>query len=416
MTLFPRDPYRAILVAVSCCCLQATADTTDPWGYIVNTVPGGSQRLVGVSLTGYGTFYGTVTGVTATGLTFAEPVADTLFREASSAFLTVRKGSFAGLALTVTGHSGNEITLGQSAAEWIAPGDEIQIFANHTIGDLFGDHNQVGLLAAGDATSADTIGLWNPQTQSSRVFYFRAGEGWREAGNEGAGDQSNATVPYPAALVINRRGSTPLNFTLVGGVPMPLENRYFQVTPGRNLISAPFTVASRIADYGLFESGSPYSMLGAASAPEADTIRLSNFSAATDTQVMYYRLGQGWRFVGTEGDAGDTPIELGQSMDFQRRGPAGIIKALGIAEQGPSSVARSVSISTAIVPIRRMTPAAGGMQIEWTGEAGATYQIQTCPTGEAAWTNLGEPVAGSGESFSSFCQPSGQGFLRIVMH
>ena len=195
---------------------------------------------------------------------------------------------------------------------------------------------------------------------------------------------------------------------------MPLENRYFQVAPGRNLISAPFTVASRIADYGLHESGSPYSMLGAESAPEADTIRFSNFSAATDSQVVYYRLGEGWRFAGTEGDAGDTPIELGQSMDFQRRGPVGIIKALGIAEERSRSAARSISVPA--VPISRMTPSAGGIQIEWTGEAGGTYQIQTRPTGDAAWTDLGGPVTGSGESFSSLCKPSGQGFLRIVMH
>ena len=158
---------------------------------------------------------------------------------------------------------------------------------------------------------------------------------------------------------------------------------------------------------------------GGASAPDADTIRFSNFSAATDSEVIYYRLGQGWRTAGTDGDAGNTPIEIGQSMDFQRRGPAGFIKSRGIFTEPPTPSGAALAVQAAPMPavaIERTVPAAGGVQLEWSAEAGVTYQVQTQTSAENTWVNLGEPVVAQGTKASTICRPSGQGFLRIVQH
>ncbi|MCW1922221.1 hypothetical protein OKA05_06630 [Luteolibacter arcticus] len=417
MTIFPRNPHRAVVVAASCCCLQAMAAPTDPGGFIAHVIPAGSQRLVGVSLGSFKSFGGTVSGVSVTGLTASSALPPGFFGASDSGFLTVRAGAFAGLAMTVTSVSGNELTLQRSPVGLISPGDTLELFVNHTIGDLFGAQNSVGLLAGTDASQADTIGLWNAETQSSRVFYYRTGDGWRESGNEAAGDQSRMPMPFPAALVINRRGSTPLQVTIMGAVPMPMTPRYFEVSSGRNLVSAPFTWANKIADYGLYLEGSPYSVIGADAAPDADTIRFSNFSSATNSEVIYYRLGQGWRTAGAEGDAGNTPVELGQSMDFQRRGPAGFIKAHGFPLQAGAALgARSASAPVTTVPIQGTKPGAGGVQVEWTAEAGATYQVQTQLAGDDAWVDLGESVTTEGTDGSAFCRPSGQGLLRIVKH
>lgn len=415
MIVHPRAPLQTLLLAIAGGCLPAAARETDPVGYVSYTIPTDSQRLVGVPLAGYPTFYGSVAEVTGSGLSFSGPLPTDLFRGSESAFLTVRTGTFAGLAATITAFSGNEMTLENSAAGLISSGDEIQVFANHTIADLFGTQNGFGLLEGSDPGESDTIGLWDAGSQTSRVFYFRTGEGWREAGNEAAGDQSGATVPFPTALVLNRRGPTPLTFVVSGAVPMPLEQRFFEVSTGRNLISAPFSAMDKVSDYGLFAEGSPFSVIGADSAPEADTIRFSNFSAATDSEVIYYRLGHGWRTVGADGDAGNTPVELGQSMDFQRRGPAGYIRANGISiVSNSATAARTVAVAT--VPIRRITPAAGGVDLEWDSTAGATYRIQSSPPGGTAWTDLGEPVTTAGKTGTAFRRPMGQGLLRILKH
>jgi hypothetical protein len=420
MTYLTCNVQRAVpLLAAVGIAMPVGAATTDPSGYISHSIPAGSQRLIGISLHGMKGFTSTVEGVSATGLTLKDAVSADLFSVSDSGFLDVRVGAFAGMTTTVTSFSGKELTLQGSMVGLVSPGDTVEVLANHTIGGLFGATNSVGLLPGADASEADTIGIWNAQTQSSRVFYFRTGEGWRESGNEGAGDQARMTIPFPAALVINRRGSTPLQVTVVGGVPMPLEQRYFEVFPGRNLISAPFSAASKISEYGLYAADSPFSVIGGASAPDSDTIRFSNFSAATDSEVIYYRLGQGWRTAGTDGDAGNTPIEIGQSMDFQRRGPAGFIKAQGILplSSPPSGAALAVQATPVTsVPIVSTLPAAGGVQLEWNAEPGATYQVQTRLTAEETWENLGDPVLAEGATASKVCRPSGQGFLRIVQH
>jgi hypothetical protein len=409
----------ALLVAAAGVSVPVRAATTDPSGYISHTIPAGTQRLIGVSLHDFKGFTSIVEGVSATGLTLKDTVAADLFSESDSGFLNVRVGAYAGMTTTVTSFSGKELTLTRSMVGLISPGDQVEILPNRTIGGLFGVRNSADLLAGENPAEADTIGVWNAETQSSRVFYYRTGEGWRESGNEAAGDQAGLTIPFPAALVINRRGSTPLQVTVVGGVPMPLEQRYFEVVPGRNLISAPFSREGTISEYGLYDEASPFSVTGGASAPEADTIRFSNLSAATDSEVIYYRLGQGWRTAGTDGDAGNTPIEIGQSMDFQRRGPAGFIKARGVVTESPSPSGAALAVQAAPMPtvaIERTVPAAGGVQLEWNAEAGATYQVQTQTSAGNTWVNLGEPVVAQGTKASTICRPSGQGFLRIVQH
>ena len=417
MTYLTCKMHRAALLAVALGVpLPVHAGTTDPTGYIAHTIPAGTQRMIGVSLHALKGFTSNVEAVTATGLTLKDTVSADLFSESDSGYLNIRVGAYAGMTTTVTSFSGKDLTLTRSMAGLVSPGDQVEVIANHTIGGLFGAANSVGLLPGENASEADTIGVWNSQTQSSRVFYFRTGEGWRESGNEAAGDQAGMTIPFPAALVINRRGTTPLQVTVPGVVPMPLDQRYFEVFPGRNLISAPFSKEGTIADYGLYDEGSPFSVTGGASAPDADTIRFSNLSTATDSEVIYYRLGQGWRTAGADGDAGDTAIEIGQSMDFQRRGPAGFIKARGIP-QSPSGAALAVQAAPLpTVSITRTLPAAGGVQLEWNAEAGATYQVQTQLSGENTWKNLGDPVVAQAATGSTVCRPSGQGFLRIVQH
>lgn len=398
------------LLASLVCLAELRAEVTDPTGYVSYPIPAESRRLVGVALFGNPSFYGTVTEVLPTGLrihtdnTWHPPV----MGDASTACVTVRAGLHAGLTATATAHADGVLTLQNPPGDMFAVGDTIQIFPDHTLGSLFGTENQTGLMPGTTAGEADTIGVWDAATQSSRVYYYQSETGWREAGKEAEGDRVNATIPFPAAIVINRRAETPLVFTVLGFAPMPLEQRLFPVSPGRNLISAPFTVVTKVSDYELYVPDSPLSVIAGASAPEADTIRFTNLTTATESEVIYYQLGAGWRVVGSGADAGETPVELGQAMDLQRVGPAGYIKARGLPDQ-PAAARALVAATEEEIPIKRHLPAAGGVQIEWEATPGHSYVIQIQPLGQNGWQNLATSSSGS-----VVCKPSGQGKIRIL--
>jgi len=411
----PRWRQGLLLLASLAGLAHLRADVTDPFGYFSHSIPAQSRRLIGVPLLGDPSFYGTVTEVLPSGLrihtddTWHPPV----MGNSATACVAVRAGLHAGLTVSATAYADDVLTLLNPPGGMFATGDTIQIFPDHTLGSLFGVENQIGLMAGASAAEADTIGVWNAATQSSRVFYYQSESGWREAGKEAEGDRVNATVSFPGAIVINRRADAPLTFTLLGAVPMPMEQRLVPVSHGRNLISAPFSMAPKVSDYELYVPGSPFSVIAAASAPEADTIRFTNFSTATESEVIYSQLGAGWRVVGTSGDAGETPVELGQAMDLQRVGPAGYIKARGISEQ-PAAARALMTAPDDVIPIKRRLPAEGGVRLEWDASAGHSYKVQVQPLGQSGWQDLVAPVLATSGTGSVVCKPSGQGQIRIV--
>ncbi len=391
---------------------RSGADTTDPVGYVSYLIPPDSHRLIGVPLIRPPTVYDTTASVSVDRIALSNAVDAGDFDGANSALVQVRTGAHAGVTFTATGHQGNELILDRSPVGFVSAGDTIQVFPNHTLATLFGPENSAGLLGGENAGEADTIGLWNAATQSSRIFYYQTGEGWREADNEAAGDQANRVVPFPDAIMLRRRASSQLLFVVAGGVPMPMDVRYFPVLPGRNLVSAPFSAAQTVADYDLYQEGSPFSVNAAASAPDADTIRFSNSTTSADSEVIYYRLGEGWRVAGSDGDAGATRVELGQAMDFQRKGAKGIIRTRGIVEAG-AKPAKAIPVSNE-VPITGIRPAPGGLHIEWPGVTGTAYQIQTKQPGASTWSNLGTPVIAAGSRASASCGTNGSGLIRII--
>jgi uncharacterized protein (TIGR02597 family) len=404
-----------LLLAATFPSASVKADVTDPVGYCAYVIPGGSNRLIGVPLTRYPTYEGQVVSVSPAGIVMPAAVLASYFGGANSAIVQVRTGTHAGLTFTATGYSGSTLLLDRSPVDLTAAGETIQIIPNHTLGTLFGENNSSGLQEGEEAGLADTVSIWNATNQSSRIFYYRSGNGWREAGNEAAGDQSAVGIPFPDALVIRRRATTPLTLTVVGAVPVPSDYRYFRVLPGRNLVSAPFSAASTVVDYELYMEGSPFSVNAGASAPEADTIRFSNFSTATDSEVIYYRAGEGWRMAGSGSDAGATPVELGQAMDFQRKGEEGIIRTRGIVipmylqtEQAAGTPASEE------VALKEFHANPGGIQLTWPSKPGTTYRIQTRLPGNGAWQDLGTPVLANENPTTASRQVSGGGLIRII--
>jgi hypothetical protein len=386
----------------------ALAETGDPAGYITMRMPADAKGLLaGYLVNSYSTL-GTVTGVGADYIEYGSDLPANLLGKWSSAFLEIRVGSNAGLSLPVTGFSGKRVTLGRSPLGLISPGDRVGVRPNWSLGELVTPIAGSQLLEGESAETADTLGLLDPVAQTMRVFYRKTGEGWREAGQESAGDCSSTPVPFPAALQFHRRASTDLDLMVIGAVPMPFEGtRMVPVWPGRNLIAGPLTSATRLDQWMPFDD-----LLEGDSAPHADTVRLS-FAFTPQTPVIYRRTGEGWHYVGAPGDAGQTPMDLAQAIDLQREGAAGYLKFAAVTPQAGALRVAAAAAET-VVPVDLGLCVFPARQIGWASEPGKTYQVQVQPRGSSTWSDAGAVVVAQAETCKATVNVSGNGTFRIV--
>jgi hypothetical protein len=401
-------PGLASLLVLCVGITRAVGDESDIVGYNTVSIPAGSTGLLALQMVEGTRYIGSVSSVGTDYVEFADVLDPSMLGAQGSGSIHVRAGTHPGLNLRANGISGRRVSLDRSPVGWISPGDQVGIRPDSTFASIFGAEEVWSLQTAADPDDADLVGIWDAVTQTSRVYFFKSGAGWREVGNESAGDRSETVIPHPAALIFTRRGATPLDFVVVGTVPMPLAQQILPVWPGRNLISSPFSSITRIDDWGL--QSPPFDILAGPSAPRSDTLRLT-YADGSSSKVVYFRENQGWRTVGRPEDAADTRVEFSQAVDFQRAGPAGFIRFTGVVE-GPSPL---LTQPIATVPIRKVANTPEGPRIEWASEAGTTYQIQARASGQLAWADVGDPVVADGPLSHAIRRPEGNGILRILV-
>jgi hypothetical protein len=387
---------------------------SDPVGYTSHTLPGNSECLLPLQLAQPVSFKEFVTEVTASGIRFAKQIPWGAFGEAGKGYMEVRVGNMAGLAIPATAFSGNFLTLERSPVGLVSVGDFASIRAEQSLGQVFGDPEYLALQTGTTALEADNVSIWDVRTQTSRVFYFHTGQGWREAGKEAEGDKALAPVLFPSGVIVRRRAATPVIVVVTGSVIIPLENRYHPVWPGRNIISAPFTHAPTVSYYIRPLQDAPFTVTSAASAPKADTLRFTRFEG-TISPVIYFRTNQ-WRVVGADQDAENTNIDFNPCLDLQRFGGAGYIRFWGF-DTSQSTQTRAVAASVA--PVTEVKPvtlnlSATGLRVNWPAKPGVIYQVQTQPIGASTWTNLQEPVQSATAIASITFRPVGNGIIRVI--
>ena len=384
------------------------SETGDPAGYVTWRLLAGEKGAMALSLVKDYKVVGSVTAVGSDYVEYATDLPADLKGNGNSAFLEIRTGAGAGVTLPVTGFSGKRVTLGRSPVGLIVPGNKAGVRPDWTIGELFVDPVNRGIVTGESPETADTVGVFNPQTQSMKIYYFKTDAGWREAGRESEGDKANAPVPFPNAPVFQRRANTDLNYLLIGAVPMPYEGRRkVYVWPGRNLITSPYTSVTRIGDW-LDES----SLESGSSAPKSDSMQLCYWEGG-ESPVVYYRKNKGWRFVGVDGDASATRVELYQAIDFQRVGQAGYLDFNAVIPMNQRAL-QALS-QEKVVPIDPAKSDFVGGLVGWSSSAGKKYQLQIQGAGTSAWQNHGEVVTADGDITRSLCRPSsGNGLIRVL--
>ncbi len=384
------------------------AETGDPVGYVTCRLLAGGKGAMALSLVKDYTVVGPIAAVGSDYVEYSSDLPAGLKGSGDSAFLEIRTGTGAGVTLPVSGYSGKRVTLGRSPQGLIAPGDKAGVRPDWTIGELFVDPVNRGIVTGENPETADTVGIFNPQTQRMKVYYFKTDAGWREVGREHEGDKANVPVPFPTAPVYQRRGSANLDFLVVGAVPMPFEGRRkVFVWPGRNLITSPFTSVTHVSDW-LAES----SLVTGASAPKSDSMQLSYWEGG-ESPVIYYRKNKGWRFVGALGDASATLVEMYQAIDFQRVGDAGYLDFFAI---GPVNQAALLALASGtVVPVDPAESDFVAGLIGWSSVEGKKYQLQIQGSGASGWQNHGEVVTAEGDTTRSLCRPTtGNGLIRVL--
>ena len=413
----------AMVVLLNCrLATGADVEYSDPVGYGLWVVPAKSTRLAALQFVNGWTLKGVVTEVGADHIRATGWISDDPLGDSGSAIVRFRSGAYAGLTIPLTHITGNTVGLVRSPVGMIQPGDEFTVHPDWTMEQVFGEDNHQGLLEGDSMKTADTVSLWNQTEQKSHIYYFKSGEGFREAGNEDAGDQLGVVVPALSGLVITNRRQTELKIVLTGLVPMPQEQAFLWVEPGRNILSLPFNNVGSLDNLFLNHPPALHTFISGPAAPKADTLKLS-FGSGAKTPILYFKEGRGWWAVGGRGhggpaNAGGTPVEIWAGMDYNRVGPAGYLGLRGvIPDSSPTPASASLAATPpATVPVSKVGSCKEGIRIEWKHvETGARYQVQSKDYASVGWTDLGEPVTPTTELGSLTCRPEGRGELRVLI-
>jgi hypothetical protein len=394
---------------------------TDPVGYMLYTIPGNSETLLPLQLAKGLALKEFVTEVTPAGIRFATPIPSNAFQSAGSGYMEVRIGTMAGLGIPATSINGNFLNLERSPVGLVSVGDFASVREDMTLGELFQDLGTNPFQTGISAELADNISVWDARSQSSRVFYFHTGLGWREAGKFSEGDKSSTTIRFPSGVIFRRRAPTEALVLVSGSVIMPLNQRFHPIWPGRNIISAPFTNSPTIGSYIRPLLDAPYTVVSSDSAPLSDTMRVYGYDVTGDSggsisPVIYFSKSQ-WRAVGSTADAGNTSMSLAPCLDFHRVGPAGYLRFQGVPEV--SAASRAPALAAIAEPITEVKPitlkqSAAGITVRWTAQAGLTYQVQTKAIGGTTWTNLQGPLQATSASASFDFTPSAGACIRVI--
>jgi hypothetical protein len=116
----------------------------------------------------------------------------------------------------------------------LTAGTAYRIREHHTIAEIFGSANQAGLLPGSNTDEAETIRLFVPETQQTRVFFYsnlQGLSGWLDFGYLPA----SATVIYPEqGLMVGRRAGA--NLTLTSSGPLKQKSSTLPIYAGYNML------------------------------------------------------------------------------------------------------------------------------------------------------------------------------------
>src|SRR5436190_4997610 len=199
----------------------------------------------------------------------------------------------------------------------ITAGARYRVREHHTVAEVFGPTNQVGLLAGQNTDEAETIRHFIPETQQTRIYFYSTLSGltgWLLDDYTPAG----TTVIYPEqGLMVSRR--TAANLTTVSSGRLKPGGSTVPVLPGYNMISLyDRAIPARLDELNLLSSG----FMGGENADAGDNLLKIN-SDSTTTTYFYWNLAgfEGWYDYSYQSSSGVT-IAPGTVFMIYRRPPS----------------------------------------------------------------------------------------------
>ena len=298
-----------MLAAATQTSFAQTTATTDPVGFITLNVSGGGTTsapktsLVSPTLTNPVLWQGLITNITTSGNTNTITVSGTPWTANQFngvppfppnilvthyveiiATATPPSAAVSGTLADITATTTSTITTGQLTSAGI--GDTIKIRKDVTISDLFGATNSAGLLATGDASTADEVLIYNFANKTQYYYYdgsFGGAAGWYDLAFNPSG---NVTIAPNDAVVIRRKANAPVSVVFSGAVKTG--NTLIPIANGLNVLGTASAMGLTLNTSGLYTGSSVTGVLASGDASTADQIILYSNGGATQTSYYYY--------------------------------------------------------------------------------------------------------------------------------
>jgi len=232
---------------------------------------------------------------------------------------TFANGSGAGMISDITANDTSTITLAENLTASITNGTSaIKVRAHWTFGTVFGTNNSAGFLA-GTSGTADIISILNPGSGGfSNYYYSSANARWQIGLSTNA---NNVVIPPDAGLLIERKLTSPVVFTVVGEVKLgPTEvivvgggaNGNFTIAPN------PYPLSSvTLQNSGLY-TGNPATGVKAGGSGNADIVSIFNSGTGGFSNYYYSSSNNRWQ-IGLSTDASNVVIPEGAAVLILRR-------------------------------------------------------------------------------------------------
>jgi uncharacterized protein (TIGR02597 family) len=322
--------------------VNAVTVSTDPVGFITLKINGGGMSTVSVPMLSSSLHSGViyeVNGATLTDNNASWTTGDYAVDDPNgnpSHYIEITNHTDPGnvgqiFEITADDGTNKTLTVSHDLSEF--QGASYSIRKCRTIGDIFGDGDDVRLTGGSRAVAdilykvgVDDAGAlqWQIYFYQIDLFGFAGGSGWRRSGSEVTANMKDVAVLPDEGLVIKRQGAEDVSITLTGSVKT--SNSRTPISVGFNLVSLSYPVDSTLENLGL-KTDDPNTGLKGGDIGGADRIYTIN-DATGKFDIFFYQVdtfgfagGTGWRKSGavvTDDQAGHI-IAAGKSLVVLRR-------------------------------------------------------------------------------------------------
>jgi hypothetical protein len=219
----------------------------------------------------------------------------------------------------ITANDTSTITLADNVTPLITGGTTaIKVRPHWTLGTVFGPTNSAGLQGSNTPLNADTVSVLNGTTGGFTVYFFSTTNNrWQN----GPSDATNSVLRPDSGLLVQRKVTSAVSFTLVGEVKLgPTEIMIAGGNAAGNstIVPNPYPLASLpLSQIGLYTGNATTGFVGSTTPLNADTLSVLNPATGGFTVYFYNTTNNRWQ--NGPSDASNVTIPEGAAVLITRK-------------------------------------------------------------------------------------------------